>query len=125
MNYLAILRLLFRHFDDVQSLVELIPVARAVIAGPGWVANRSEPAKRIIDVTFPIADELEESIRSVSVMTPLAQREEEAKLVNNALTLGIAPSDLLQLAQLIWAIIDMIQRFKSGNVSASDSIEVE
>lgn len=123
MSYLAYLRLLFKHADDVATLVALVPDAKSVINGPGWVADRKEPLGRIIDVSFPIADEIEETIRNMQVMSADQQRAEEAKLVNNAVTLGISPSDLLQLVQLIAAVIEFIRSLSKNNVSA-DSVEV-
>lgn len=123
MSYLAYLRLLFKHSDDVATLVALIPDARAVINGPGWVADRKAPLGRIVDVAFPIADEIEETIRNVSAMSADQQRAEEEKLVNHAVTLGISPFDLLQLVQLIAAVIEFINSLRKGGTT-SETLEL-
>lgn len=127
--YIAIVRLLFKHGADAQKLFQLIPDAKAVIDGPKWVANRLEPTKRIIDVTYPIADEIEESIASVKAMPVEAQRAEEAKLKAKAVAMGIDLVALMQLAQLVWGIIEFIRAQRNGDQVKSldfgDTIDVK
>lgn len=122
MNYLAIVvKLLFKHGADAQKLFQLIPDAKAVIDGPKWVANRLEPTKRIIDVAYPIADEIEETIASVKAMPVEAQRAEEAKLKAKAAAMGIDFAALMQLAQIVWNFIEFIRAQRNvGQIKSLD-----
>jgi hypothetical protein len=122
MNYIAILRLLFKHAADGQKLFSLLPDAKALIEGPKWVENRLAPTHRIIDVAYPIADELEASIRSVQALSPAVQATERASLEAKAVAMGIDLATLTTLAQLIWNTIQFIRSLnKDGTVK---SIEV-
>jgi len=121
MNYLAIMRLIFKHAADGQKLFQLLPDARAVIEGPKWVANRLEPTKRIIDVAFPIADDIEESLSKVQSMTVEAQRVEVQNLETKAVAMGIDLATLTTLAQLIWNVIEFIKAQRNnGGVKTGD-----
>lgn len=121
MNYLAILRLLFKHAADGQKLFQLLPDVKAVIEGPKWVANRLEPTKRIIDVAYPIADDIEESLSKVQAMTVEAQRVEMQSLEAKAVAMGIDLATLTQLATLIWNVIEFIKAQRNGGgVKAGD-----
>ena len=122
MNYIAILRLLFKHAADIQKLSTLIPDARAVIDGPKWMANRRDPLVRIIDVAFPIADELEEATAKVEAMPVAEKAAEQARLEAKAVALGLDIGKLVTLAQLIWNVIEFIRSQKvNGTVPATDS----
>ncbi len=122
MNYLAILRLIFKHAADGQKLFQLLPDAKAVIEGPKWVANRLEPTKRIIDVAYPIADDIEESLSKVQAMTVEDQRVEVQNLESKAVAMGIDLATLTQLATLIWNVIEFIksQRNNGKGVEVGD-----
>ena len=116
---IAIIRLIFKHAADGQKLFQLLPDAKAVIEGPKWVANRLEPTKRIIDVAYPIADDLEEAIGKVSALSVVNQASEKATLESKAVAMGIDIATLMTLAQLIWNFIEFIRSQRAGGEKES------
>ncbi len=120
MNTLAILRLIFKHFDDAQELFALMPEVQRLVAGPRWVADRRDPAVKIIDVTFAVADELEDSLRTVSAMPVETQFAEEGRLYTSALKAGISPAQVMQLVQLVSGLIELFRSLRGGSVSAGN-----
>lgn len=108
MNAIAVIRLIFKHSADIQKLVPLIADAKAIVAGPDWVADRLAPSHRIIDVTYSIADDLAVEIGKVQALSPDAFTAEHEKIRTKVAAMGMNYADLLTLAQLIWNLIQFI-----------------
>lgn len=113
MNAIAVIRLIFAHADDIQKIPALIEDAKAIAAGPGWVADRLAPSKRILDVTFPIADELQDEIGKVQAMTPDEFTGAHLACRDKVKAVGVSYGDMLALAQLIWELIQFVRNLKN------------
>jgi hypothetical protein len=117
MNAIAIIRLIFAHADDISKIPALIEDAKAVAAGPGWVADRLAPSKRILDVTFPIADELQGEIDKVQAMSPDQFTAARVALRGKVQAVGVSYADMLALAQLIWELIQFVRNLKNTSIA--------
>jgi len=109
MNAIAIIRLIFKHGGDYAKIASLIADAKAVVAGPGWVADRLAPSHRILDVTYPIADDLYAELGKVEAMPTDAYVIEHEELRERVATVGVGWGDMLTLVQLVIQLIEVIR----------------
>jgi hypothetical protein len=96
---LALLKTLLAHVQDVPAIVANV---RDLAAGPEWVAHRAEPSHNLIELTYPIFDEVDELLTTASA---LSARELEAEMVtvkNQATALGL---DWLELVNTVVPVI--------------------
>jgi len=111
MNAIAIIRLIFKHGGDYQKIASLIADAKAVVAGPGWVADRLAPSHRILDVTYPIADDLYAELGKVEAMPTDAYVIEHEELRERVATVGVEWGHMLTLAELVFRLIEVIRDY--------------
>lgn len=84
---LAILKTLLLHADDVPEIVSQV---RALAQGPGWVEHRVEPSHKLIDILYPIFDEVDELLaKPVGSINLRAVEDEVSAIKAQATALGL------------------------------------
>ncbi len=108
----ALISLAVRHLDD---LAPAIKDAQAIIAGPQWAADRAEPTHKLIDLLYPIFDEVEESLGKVSALSAAQYNavyaEHKATVVAAGIDWQYFLTVIIPLAQKLY---ELIRNLKSG-----------
>jgi hypothetical protein len=108
----ALVSLAVRHLDDLAPAIQSV---QAIIAGPQWVADRAEPTHKLIDLLYPIFDEVEESLGKVSALSPEQYKtvyaEHKATVVSAGIDWQYFITVIIPLAQELY---ELIRNLKSG-----------
>jgi len=97
---LAILKTLLAHAGDVPAIIANV---RSLANGPGWVHDRVEPSHNLIELLYPIFDEVDELLsHSVESINVRAIDAEIAALKVHAVGLGV---DWLELVNIVIPVI--------------------
>ena len=97
---LALLKTLLAHAGEVPAIIANV---RELANGPGWVHDRVEPSHHLIELLYPIFDEVDELLsHPVESINLRAIESETADLKATAVGLGI---NWLELVNIVIPVI--------------------
>lgn len=97
---LALLKTLLAHAGEVPAIIANV---RELANGPGWVHDRVEPSHNLIEILYPIFDEVDEALsKPVGSINALAIEQEMVSIKAQVTALGL---DWLELVNTVVPVI--------------------
>lgn len=98
-RYLALLRVLIAHAKEIPAIGINI---RELAVGPGWVADRIEPTSNLIELLYPIFDEVDNILATATYLSSPEIEAETASIKSQSVTLGL---DWIEIVNVIVPVI--------------------